>query len=108
MCKCFLRIANYWPNARCTYQDLYKDRTFRLCLFCEGPRKDSSICNGECLVARWARLVSELGLCLLNRYVGGLCLVERKGKEGGFVFVDSCRDMYQFLLPMPAYCSIHN
>jgi hypothetical protein len=62
------------------HADLYKDGTIRFCSFCESPRKDSSSCNIECLVARWAGLVSEPGLCLLNRSVGGLCLEERKGK----------------------------
>jgi hypothetical protein len=33
---------------------------------------------------------------------------ERKGKEGVFVLVEGCRVVYQFLLPMPAYCSIYN
>jgi len=42
--------------------------------------KDSSSCNSECLVVRWAGLVSESGLCLLNRSVGGLCLVEKERK----------------------------
>jgi len=91
-----------------TYHDLYKDRTSRLCSFRESPRKDSSSCNSECRVARWAGLDSEPGLCLLNRSVGGLCLEERKGKEGVFVLVDGCRVVYQFLLPMPAYCSVYN
>lgn len=80
LCKCCLYITNYWKNARCTYHDLYKDRTSRLWSFRESPRKDSSSCNSECRVARWAGLDSEPGLCLLNRSVGGLCVEERKGR----------------------------